>query len=157
MGISGPVLAFLTASLYVAFKGAFNWGEDAYAVIMLVLSAMLGAFPAVKSHYRPILKLAMWPVATVMIFATAWGASSGMSAGEEALSSKSEPVPIVAAAEPAGRMQVIPVGVPLAPITTERHRTNEFHRMVFTNQPLIYVSGSTNQSSFHGGFFKRLK
>ena len=155
MGISGPVLACLTASIFAAFKGMFGWTEAAYAVIMLFLSGMLAMFPTSKSKYSIWLKIAMWPVATVMIFASAWGSNSGMSAGEEAVSSKSEPVPMVASAEPSGKIKLIPVGAALAPITT--HRTNEFHHMAFTNQPIIYVSGSTNQSSFHGGFFKRLK
>lgn len=175
-------MAFLTAAMYMAFRGLFDWGEDAYAVIMLVLSAMLAAFPAVKSNYKPILKLAMWPVATVMIFATAWGASSGMSAGEEALSAPkvammTMPTPVAAMA-PAE----IPSGVPMAPSTTkEGHRTRGTNSVVWTNKTVfvgpeipaswtnrtIHDADTINprltdeemfgKSRVHGGFFKRMR
>ena len=179
MGISGPVLAFLTAALYVAFKGMFNWGEDAYAAIMLFLSAMLAVFPAVKSHYKPILKVALWPVATVMIFATAWGASSGMSAGEEAMSTPkvtAMPAPVFAMAP---TMAEIPSGVPMAPVST---RTNRPHLFVRGTNNTVWVGpeissswtnktirdsaaiGSTipdeemfGKTRVHGGFFKRMR
>ena len=161
MGVSGPVLACLTASIFAAFKGMFGWEESAYAVIMLFLSAMLATFPTVKSKYSIPLKMAMWPVAAVMIFASAWGSNSGISAGEEAVSSKNETPRIVMAVEPtgesSGRMRSMPLDAPLSPVTMDMHRTNEFHRISWTNQPIMYVSGSTNQSRFHGGFFKRLK
>lgn len=88
VGISGPVLAFLTATIYSAFGGMCKWDNSAYAVIMLVLSALLAAFPASKSGHKTLLKIVMWPIATVMIFASAWGSSSGLSIGEEAAASQ---------------------------------------------------------------------
>ena len=88
MGISGPVLAFLTATMYAAFKEVFGWNDGAYAIIMLFLSGLLAVFPVMKSEYQKWMKVVVWPLATVMIFASAWGSSTGMSAGEDALASK---------------------------------------------------------------------
>ena len=85
MGISGPVLAFLTATMYAAFKEVFEWNDCAYAIIMLFLSGLLAVFPVMKSEYQKWMKVVVWPIATVMIFASAWGSSTGMSAGEEML------------------------------------------------------------------------
>ena len=158
MGVSGPVLACFTASIFAAFKVMFGWQESAYAVIMLFLSAMLATFPTVKSKYSVLLKIAMWPVATVMIFASAWGSNSGISAGEEAVSGKTDAEQVVVhIGESSGKMRSMPLDAPLAPVTTSRYGTNDFHRIAWTNQPIMYVSGSTNQSRFHGGFFKRLR
>ena len=138
MGISGPVLACLTASIFAAFKGLFGWGDASYAVIMLFLSGMLAMFPTAKTKYSLVLKMAMWPVATVVIFASAWGANSGISAGEEAMSSKTEPELVI----------------PMAPVTTVHHGTNDWHHRAWTNQQSS-VNGSTNQVRSHRGFFKR--
>lgn len=85
MGISGPVLAFLTATMYTAFKGVFGWNDGAYAIIMLFMSGLLAVFPVVKAKYNMWMKVVVWPIATIMIFASAWGSSTGMSAGEEML------------------------------------------------------------------------
>lgn len=102
MGISGPVLAFLTATLFVAFGSVFHWPDGAYPIIMLALSGLLAIFPVVKTEYGSLLKVVMWPVATVMIFASAWGSSTGLSLGTEKLSDVSYPMTASAPAEPTG-------------------------------------------------------
>jgi len=155
MGISGPVLSFLTASLFAAFKGVFGWGSGAYAVIMFFLSAVLAVFPAVKSEYSKMLKIAMWPIATVMIFATAWGSSTGMSAGEEVLSGFSNPMMSMAEAP---MPPPPPDDVPMSPETTETIRRR--HLAIITNVtpeiPEVMLS-QEEDSVVQGSFFKRLK
>lgn len=87
MGAIGPTLATLTAALYgalcVADATPPRWG---YPVIMLVLSGLLAVFPVFRVEYNKVLKICLWPIATAIIFATAWGANNGLSAGEQALS-----------------------------------------------------------------------
>lgn len=86
MGAVGPTLATLTAALYGALCMANStppsWG---YPVIMLVLSGLLAVFPVAQSTYPNWQRFCMWPIATAIIFATAWGTNHGLSAGEEAL------------------------------------------------------------------------
>lgn len=146
MGISGPVLAFLTATLFSAFKGIFEWDTGAYAVIMLVLSAALAVFPAAKSEYKTWLKVVVWPVAAVMIFASAWGSSTGLSVGEDALmdstvSAQMEPYPV-------------PYGVPLAPDTS----TNDLENGdADTINPRIPDAVMFRMEKARGNFFRRMK
>lgn len=160
MGISGPVLAFLTATLYTAFKGICGWESGAYAVIMLVLSAILAAFPASKAPYKNWLKVAVWPIVTVMIFASAWGSSTGMSAGEDALTKISDSSvaymvapppekPVVAAAIPTRHL---PIDVPMAPSTTVEIPGATFKPALIEEDLL-----KEEMSPVKGGFFKRLK
>jgi hypothetical protein len=161
MGISGPVLAFLTATLYTAFKGLCGWNEGAYAVIMLVLSAILAAFPASKAPYKKWLKVAVWPIATVMIFSSAWGSSTGMSAGEDALSkvSKDSVSYMVATASPgvsAMAPREFPRDVPMAPSSTDK--TIEIPGATFRPMTkMIDEDLLREESVVQGGFFKRLK
>lgn len=107
MGISGPVLAFLTASLYSAFRGVFGWEDGAYACIMFVMSAILAVVPSAKSDYSLPLKVVMWPIASVMIFASAWGSNTGMSVGEGALEGVSGALTMSATA-PMDHSSIIP-------------------------------------------------
>jgi hypothetical protein len=55
---------------------------------MLFLSALLAVFPTVKAEYPKALKAALYPIVTIVIFASAWGVNTGLSVGEEALSAK---------------------------------------------------------------------
>lgn len=158
MGISGPVLAFLTATLYTAFKGIFGWDAGAYAVIMFVLSAILAAFPASKAPYKNWLKVAVWPIATVMIFASAWGSSTGMSAGEDALAkvSNSSVSYMVTSAPAACVMASRDLSdVPMAPSTTRTNETVDIPGATF--MPVIDENLLRDESVVQGGFFKRLK
>jgi hypothetical protein len=93
MGAVGPTLAMLTATLYSAVAAAMdnppNW---VYPVIMLVLSGLLAVFPTVKAKYSTPLKCVLWPIATAIVFAAAWGVNHGLSVGEEALNGDDEHV-----------------------------------------------------------------
>jgi len=141
MGISGPVLAVITGTFFSAFKSVFGWTGDAYAVIMIGLSGMLALFPVVNSQYSRILKLAMWPVATLMIFVSAWGSSTGMSVGEEILSSgvgvnKETAEPIGAIIEPGLSSTNMALPVP---------------------GEIMMMRDLEDDSTLDGRFFKRLK
>lgn len=87
MGAVGPTLATLTAALYGALCMADAtppaWG---YPVIMLVLSGLLAVFPVAQAAYPNWQRICLWPIATAIVFATAWGTNHGLSVGEEALS-----------------------------------------------------------------------
>jgi hypothetical protein len=155
MGISGPVLAFLTATINSAFGVICGWDSGAYAIIMLVLSGILATFPVSKSSYGKWQKVAMWPIATVMIFSSAWGINSGLSAGEEAVSAPATPrVAYAMAPLPMTGGSEIPEGVPMAPSSTD---TNDID--------IVEIPGSyagreipvKEQSMMKGGFFKRFK
>lgn len=150
MGISGPVLAFLTATLYSAFKSIFNWDAGAYAVIMMALSSALAVFPAAKSEYKTWLKVVVWPVAAVMIFASAWGSSTGLSAGEEAVGVDVKKHVVMAATEWTGD---IPENVPRAPMSS----IPEIDDADTVNPPLPDAILFRKESSLKGGFFKRMK
>jgi hypothetical protein len=86
MGAVGPTLAMLTATLYSAVVASMgNPPHWVYPVIMLVLSGLLAVFPAVKAKYSTPLKFALWPIATAIVFAHAYGVNHGLSVGEEVL------------------------------------------------------------------------
>lgn len=82
-GAVGPVLAVLTATLCTAFGSFVFVPSWVYPSVMLFLSGLSAVFPVVKSGYSKILKVALWPLATLIIFASAWTSSTGMSIGEE--------------------------------------------------------------------------
>jgi hypothetical protein len=151
MGISGPVLAFLTATMFAAFRGICHWGDGAYAVIMLILSGLLAVFPAVKSEHSRLLAFVMWPIATVVIFASAWGANTGMSAGEEAISNPGQPQEMVAAPlpPPAG-------GVPMAP-TTSTNWLGDGEAMVTPDTNKIVFCMEQTPFTHQGRFFHRMR
>jgi hypothetical protein len=120
MGISGPVLAFLTATLFSAFKGVFGWGDGVYAMIMLLLSGALATFPVMASEYVVWQKIIAWPIASVMIFVSAWGSSTGMSAGEDALVEKhAEQRVYLAMIEEPGEAACLAVSSPFSAINAE--------------------------------------
>lgn len=175
MGISGPVLAFLTASLYSAFRGVFGWGDGAYACIMFVLSSILALLPSVKSNYSTLVKIAVWPIASVMIFASAWGSNTGMSLGEGALGEISGAMTMKAQApmlmdevsfEPAPPSSgsvasaPAPAGVPLEPENTVSSGSNvvvsrQVHNLGRHHLPddIKYLE---DPSVSHGRFFRRI-
>lgn len=90
MGAVGPVLAVLTATTYSAFRVFLDLPDWAYPFVMMTLSGLAAVFPVVKSQYSKAAKAAMWPLASVVIFASAWTSSTGMSIGEEKISQPSE-------------------------------------------------------------------
>ena len=95
MGAVGPTLAMLTATLYSAVAASMeNPPHWAYPVIMLVLSGLLAVFPAVNAKYSTPLKCILWPIATAILFAHAYGVNHGLSVGEEALNGAPEGEPI---------------------------------------------------------------
>lgn len=153
MGISGPVLAFLTATINSAFGSICGWDNGAYAIIMLLLSSILAVFPVSKSSYNKWLKVAMWPIATVMIFSSAWGTSTGLSAGEEAVSSVSAPS-IAYSMAPMPMIGKIPDGVPFAPSNTD---TNDIEVIQIPGANVRQGLPIVEQSAMRGGFFKRFK
>ena len=121
---------------------------------MLLLSSALALFPVIKSHYNVILKVAMWPVATVMIFATAWGANTGMSAGEGAITpaTKSVNPASVAMMEVMPAPVKIPAGVPMAPVSTVRPVS-----VVHTNFSLKHIEHEVALPSVLGHrFFRKI-
>jgi len=86
MGAVGPTIAMLTATLYSAVASSMDESPSwVYPVIMLVLSGLLAIFPTVKAKFSKPLRCALWPIATAIVFAAAWGVNHGLSVGEEAL------------------------------------------------------------------------
>jgi hypothetical protein len=174
MGISGPVLAFLTATLFAAFKGVFGWTGNAYAGIMLGFSAILAVFPVVKESYATWLKVVLWPIATVMIFASAWGSSSGLSAGEEAISGTETDLSSVSfSLVPVAMAGCEDVKIPDSLILSGTNVLGTNVLIVATNdvEPVVEIPSKTapveipdtalfiqeKPSRLKGGFFKRLK
>ena len=87
MGAVGPTLATMMAMLYSAVMVSIDKPPHwAYAGIMFLLSALLAVFPTAKAKLSMKLKVVMWPVATAIVFASAWGVNHGLSVGEEAIS-----------------------------------------------------------------------
>jgi len=87
MGAVGPTLAVLTASIYSALCVIMSEPPQwAYPVVMLFLSGLLAVFPTSRSEYKIPLKIALWPIVTVIIFSAAWGTNHGLSLGEDAVS-----------------------------------------------------------------------
>ena len=147
MGAVGPTIALITATLYSAFDKVL--GVDwLYPVIMLGLSGALAIFPTSKAQYNKLLKMALWPVATAIIFASAWTSSTGMSMGEEKVANATSGFSIVSNAPDQVPSRVSSIGVPMAPTSTE---TNMY--MTISGLPEYNNTGR----SFHGGFFKRMK
>ena len=87
MGAIGPTLSVLTATLCSVFRPLTGDNATIYPAVMLFLSGMLAVFPTIKSEYNTALKIALFPIATVIIFGSAWGVNNGLSAGESAMSS----------------------------------------------------------------------
>ena len=156
MGAVGPTLALLTATLCAAFGGLLAYPGWLYPSIMLGLSAALAAFPTAKAEYSGLLKVALWPVMTAVIFASAWTSSTGMSAGEEALKDVLFSAACKAPAEP-------PQGAPMAPETSPlpwedtNSVANRVTNMMFMVEEPAAYNGDVKAGRVVGGFFKRLR
>lgn len=150
MGAVGPTLALVTATLYSAFDKALNGADWLYPTIMLFLSGVLAIFPAVKAEYSKLLKLALWPVAAAIIFASAWTSSTGMSMGEEKISDMAGGFSMANKMTAPMPPETIPTDVPFAPVSTEPD-TNVL--MMVSEFPEY----NTGERSLNGKFFKRMK
>jgi len=86
MGAIGPSISVFTATLFAAISTVGEMPNYVYPLLMFILCGLVAVFPTVNSNHKLPLKLAMWPIASIIIFASAWGSNSGLSAGEEAMS-----------------------------------------------------------------------
>jgi hypothetical protein len=145
LGISSPALAFITATVCSAVLPHLQ--DQAYPIIMMVLSALLAVFPVYNSKYVVPLKIVLWPIVTVVIFVSAWGSSSGLSAGEEMLNKNEIPVMAMMA--------------PMEPVNTNISVDTNIWMYTDTDMDTVNARIPTEklfkQDRLSGGFFKRLK
>ena len=87
MGAIGPTLSVLTATFCSAFRPLIGDSDVVYPVVMFGLSALVAVFPTMMSEYKLPLKIALYPIAAIIIFGSAWGVNTGLSAGESAATS----------------------------------------------------------------------
>ena len=150
MGAVGPTIALLTATLYSAFDKVLGGADWLYPVIMLFMSGVLAVFPTSKAEYSKLLKFAFWPIATAIIFTSAWTSSTGMSVGAEKIEDMSGGLSMVNKATAVMPIERIPEGVPFAPESANTE-TNTYMMMI--SSPSEYNEGG----SLDGKFFKRMK
>jgi len=85
MGAIGPTLSVLTATFCSAFRPIVGDHAAIYPCVMLFLSSLLAIFPTIKAEYSAGLKVALYPIAVLVIFVSAWGVNTGLSAGESTI------------------------------------------------------------------------
>jgi len=106
---------------------------------MLLLSGLVAVFPTVKAKYTNPLKVVLYPIATAIVFAAAWGVNSGLSVGEEAINNSPQTSWSFPSLIPSAYAQDLPVTNRVTAVT---------NRVTETNHPAFQAGTKVNEVDF---------